>query len=130
MMKYEYRNSGIEWIGEIPKHWKVERIKNIFSDFDEQVSKEKIQLEDEVYHYSIPAFDKNGLPEIVKGEEVSSGKKVVKNGQILFSKLNCWKPRVWLIKDIDEKKYNICSTEFVVLNPWHENQIEDRKSVV
>jgi type I restriction enzyme S subunit len=25
-MKYEYKNSGIEWIGEVPKHWKKEKI--------------------------------------------------------------------------------------------------------
>ena len=33
-MKYypEYESSGIDWIGEIPKHWEVERIKRIQSD--------------------------------------------------------------------------------------------------
>lgn len=124
MAKYKYKNSGVEWIGEIPEHWKKTRIKNLFSNADEQVSKENIQAQDEVNHYSIPAFDENCSPEIVKGEEVSSGKKIVRNGQILFSKLNCWKPRVWQILGIDETKFNIGSTEFVVLNPWSENQIE------
>ena len=33
MKRYpEYKSSGIDWIGEIPKHWKVERIKRIQSD--------------------------------------------------------------------------------------------------
>lgn len=27
-MKYEYTNSGIDWIGEVPKHWKVRMFKN------------------------------------------------------------------------------------------------------
>ena len=27
-MKYEYKNSGIEWLGEIPGHWKVDRLKD------------------------------------------------------------------------------------------------------
>ncbi len=26
MMKYEYKNSGIDWIGKIPKHWRKEKI--------------------------------------------------------------------------------------------------------
>lgn len=30
-MAREYRDSGIEWIGQIPKEWKVVRTKNIFS---------------------------------------------------------------------------------------------------
>ena len=30
MKKYDnYKDSGIEWIGEIPRHWKVKRLKNI-----------------------------------------------------------------------------------------------------
>ena len=31
MKKYEkYRDSGIEWLGEVPEHWKIRRIKDIF----------------------------------------------------------------------------------------------------
>ncbi len=30
-MKYEYKYSGIEWIGEVPKHWKIERLKDVSS---------------------------------------------------------------------------------------------------
>ena len=28
----EYKSSGIDWIGGIPKHWEVKRIKRIQSD--------------------------------------------------------------------------------------------------
>ncbi len=32
MKKYDsYKESGIEWLGEIPEHWEVKRLKNIFS---------------------------------------------------------------------------------------------------
>lgn len=32
MKKYDsYKDSGIEWLGEIPEHWEVKRLKNIFS---------------------------------------------------------------------------------------------------
>jgi len=33
MLTYEYKNSGIEWIGEIPKHWKNKRITDIAAIF-------------------------------------------------------------------------------------------------
>ncbi len=33
MKRYpEYKDSGVEWIGEIPKHWEMKKIKNIQSD--------------------------------------------------------------------------------------------------
>lgn len=28
MVKYEYKNTGIEWLSNVPKHWKVDRIKD------------------------------------------------------------------------------------------------------
>lgn len=124
--EYQYKQSGVDWLGEIPNHWKVDRIKDVFSERDEQLSKEFIQKQTQVFHYSIPAFDVNQSPEIVSGDEISSGKKVIRNGQLLFSKLNCWKPRVWLIEDIDETRINVGSTEFVILNPWHEAKVERR----
>jgi type I restriction enzyme S subunit len=29
MMKYDYIDSGIDWIGEVPKHWKMEKLKYV-----------------------------------------------------------------------------------------------------
>ena len=36
MMTREYKDSGIEWIGRIPKEWKTERIKALFSERNER----------------------------------------------------------------------------------------------
>ncbi len=37
MKRYpEYKESGVEWIGEIPKHWEVERNKRIFNEKDDR----------------------------------------------------------------------------------------------
>ena len=33
-----YRYSGFEWIGDMPSHWKLERIGNVFSERKEKVS--------------------------------------------------------------------------------------------
>ena len=30
MEKYKYKNSGIEWLGKIPKHWEITKIKKEF----------------------------------------------------------------------------------------------------
>lgn len=37
MKKYDnYKNSGVEWLGEIPEHWEVESFKNILSERNEK----------------------------------------------------------------------------------------------
>lgn len=57
MMKYEYRDSGIEWIEEIPKHWKICRIKDIVNlKSGENIISEQITDDDE-----FPVFGGNGL---------------------------------------------------------------------
>lgn len=37
MEKYDkYKNSGVEWLGEIPEHWEVLRIKHLFKEINER----------------------------------------------------------------------------------------------
>ena len=66
-------------------------------------------------HYSIPAFDDRGEPEIVKGSTIHSSKFIVPNNAVLISKLNPRMPRIWNPKTVNANA--ICSTEFVVLSP-------------
>lgn len=47
-MKYEYIHTGIEWIGEIPKHWLVTTIKKEFQVIPSNVDKKTEDDEDEV----------------------------------------------------------------------------------
>ncbi len=47
-MKYEYVNTGIEWIGEIPKHWNVTTIKKEFQVIPSNVDKKTEDDETEV----------------------------------------------------------------------------------
>lgn len=77
------------------------------------LSKEKITPKNDemYYHYSIPAFDEFGTYIQESGKDIKSDKNVVKNGQILVSKLNPWFSRVVLPEDIENA---IASTEFIV----------------
>jgi type I restriction enzyme S subunit len=37
MAKYlAYKNSGVEWLGEIPSHWTIKRIKHLFTEINER----------------------------------------------------------------------------------------------
>ena len=68
-------------------------------------------------HFSLPAFDKGMTPDLVKGEEIKSGKFSLPSNSILLSKLNPETPRVWMVTAHKEPYQRVCSTEFMVLNP-------------
>jgi type I restriction enzyme S subunit len=67
------------------------------------------------WHYSIPAFDAEGHPELTLGIEIASNKFVIDSSCIMVSKLNPEFERIWTV--IDPRPNSICSTEFVALLP-------------
>ncbi|MCT1458487.1 restriction endonuclease subunit S [Aestuariimicrobium sp. p3-SID1156] len=68
-----------------------------------------------VWHYSLPAFDADILPERESGSSILSGKFKVSNPSVLLSKLNPRFPRVWDVPDPEDSA--AASTEFLVLEP-------------
>ena len=78
--------------------------------------------ESEVQHYSIPNFDEFGAPAREDGATIASNKTLLRGGEILYSKLNCHKPRVWLVPHDDEVK--VASTEFIPLVEWHSGGVD------
>jgi type I restriction enzyme, S subunit len=50
MRRYDhYKNSGIEWIGEIPEHWEVKRLKYVASSKPSNVDKKSKEEESKVF---------------------------------------------------------------------------------
>ena len=43
-MEYKMKDSGIPWIGEIPEHWDVMRLRRVFSEAHEKTTDEEGQL--------------------------------------------------------------------------------------
>lgn len=75
MKRYEsYKDSGVGWIGEIPSHWKIERLKNHFSMVTEtSYSSLKIGLENiEGFTGRYTKYDGNGIA--VEREDLVYGK--------------------------------------------------------
>ena len=64
--------------------------------------------------YSIPAYDLNKV-EILRGSEIGSSKKILKNGDVLLSRIIPHIRRVWLV-DNNEKFEKIGSGEWIVFN--------------
>jgi type I restriction enzyme S subunit len=113
----------VEWLGTTPSDWSQPRLKGVFRDSTSSISIEQL-AELEVQHYSIPNFDEFGAPACENGATIASNKTLLRGGEILFSKLNCHKPRVWLVPHDDQVK--VASTEFIPLAEWHSGKTDKR----
>ncbi|MCY7690924.1 restriction endonuclease subunit S [Bacillus altitudinis] len=74
------KDSGVEWIGEIPEHWGIKKIKNIANVYSSNVDKKSVEGEKEVllcnyvdvyYNDSITA-DKNFMKATAKDEQIKT----------------------------------------------------------
>jgi len=82
------------------------------ADVAEPVKSSQFRPAGTVEHYSLPAFDAGGLPELIDGSAIKSGKQRVTVPAVLVSRLNPQTPRVWMAYPSKEAA---ASTEFVVL---------------
>lgn len=68
----EMKDSGIEWIGEIPKHWKIKKLKYITKSIGDGI-------------HSTPSYDDNGNIFFVNGNNIGEDSLVLKEST---SKIN------------------------------------------
>jgi len=118
-----YTQPVVEWLGTTPDDWSQPRLKTVFRDNTGSISMERL-AELEVQHYSIPNFDEFSAPAREDGATIASNKTLLRGGEILYSKLNCHKPRVWLVPHDDQVK--VASTEFISLVEWHSGGVDKR----
>lgn len=119
MKKYDsYKNSGIEWIGEIPSHWEVKKIKYLASINDDSLS-DKTDEEFELDYVDISSIESGvGITksEVFKFKDAPSrARRIVKHGDVIISTVRTY---LKAIAKIDKPKPNlIVSTGFAVLRP-------------
>ena len=107
-----YKDSGVEWLREIPEHWEVARADSLFRYEKIQIEPSTIS-EQSIFHYSIPAIQETGNGVFESPADIDSAKLQVFGHRLLVSKLN---PRKGVVLVADEKPVpTICSTEFVPL---------------
>jgi len=100
-------------LGDIPEGWEVKPLKDLAHHKKDTFNPNKA-LEEQVYHFSLPAYDAAEIPVIDQVSEIKSNKWFIDKNCILFSKMNPRTMRVWLT-DVEKETTNVCSTEFVVL---------------
>jgi len=63
--------------------------------------------------YSVPTFE-TGMPEFVKGKDVSSSKKEVRRNDVLLCKINPHLNRAWIVNHHVEERICIASSEWII----------------
>ena len=106
--------SGIQWLGDIPGHWVVRRIKSVVSNVADQTTVMEdqdsyIALED------VESWTGRVTPHRRLNEKLFTGQvKKYKTNDVLFGKL-----RPYLAKAITASGTGVCSGEFLVLRADH-----------
>lgn len=116
------KDSGVEWIGEIPEHWVTKPLKRLV-EYNSEVIPESTD-EDEVIHYiEISDVDCNrGVHNstiYTFKDAPSRARRIVRSGDTLISTVRTYLKAVGIV----ESKHNgyIASTGFCVLRPKHFN---------
>lgn len=119
MKKYQkYKDSGVEWIGEIPENWEVKKLKYI-AEVNSDTLTEKENDDFELEYIDISSVNSNG--EIIGdnhyffSESPSRARRIVNYGDTIVSTVRTY---LKAIAFIDFEKENlICSTGFAVIHP-------------
>lgn len=116
--KVKLKETNIPWLGKIPIHWKIKRLKDIFSANDEALS-QKTASDFEFDYVDISSVDK--YKGIIKRESMifenspSRARRMVKPGDIIIGAVRTYLEAIAQIVVADDGV--IVSTGFVVLRP-------------
>ncbi len=118
MKRYaEYKDSGIEWIGEIPRDWEIERLKDCTTVNDDVLSEKNdseylfryVDIGSVTLQYGI-----NQYQEMIFSEAPSRARRIVKSGDIIVSTVRTY---LKAVAKIDDDNDVIVSTGFAVIRP-------------
>jgi len=102
-----YKPSGVEWLGDVPEHWQIMRLKLIVH----QISKQDENLQEGLPYVALENVESwTGRVTLNYTETIESKLKLFEKGDILFAKL-----RPYLAKVMRSKSRGQCVGEFLVL---------------
>ena len=102
----EYKDSGVNWLGVIPRHWEYIRLK-----YTAELVGEKIESGSNLKYVGMENIE-SGNGKYVEREEVfpEGQASSFAHGNVLFGKLRPYLAKSWLAEFS-----GICSSEFLVL---------------
>ena len=112
----KYKDSGIAWIGEIPEHWEVRKLKNVCSTNNASLS-DKTSKEFEFDYVDIGSVSfELGIHKTEKYTFQNAPRKIARLGDIIVSTVRTYLRAIDIINSEEKEKY-IYSTGFAVLSP-------------
>lgn len=119
MSKYQpypqYKDSGVEWLGEVPEHWEVKRLKYFTTVNDETLS-EKYDEDFEINYIDIGSVTTGYIQNsevILYSDAPSRARRIVREGDILVSTVRTYLKAIAPVPH-SENGY-IASTGFAVI---------------
>ena len=114
----EYTESGIEWLGSIPVHWSVDRLKNL-ATLNDDVLPESTRSDLDINYIDIGSVDAvAGITEIealVFGNAPSRARRLVRDGDVIVSTVRTYLRAIAII--CNPAPNLVVSTGFAVLRP-------------
>ena len=111
--------SGVEWLGDVPVHWEVRRLKHWVGINDEALN-ESTNPDYRFKYIDIGSVDKGRLikpPEtMVFSAAPSRARRVISHGDTIISTVRTYLKAIWYVEH-EENVELVCSTGFAVLRP-------------
>lgn len=112
------KDSGVEWLGKVPAHWEIKRVKHI-SSINDEVLTDSFDPNEEIEYVDIGSVSlENGVEktELMKFSEAPSrARRKVRDGDIIVSTVRTYlKAIAWIT---NPQANLICSTGFAVIRP-------------
>ena len=114
----DYRDSGVEWLGEIPAHWEVKRLKYL-TTLNDEVLPESTDPEFEMTYVDIGNVDAvagiTGTELLMFDKAPSRARRIVRNGDVIVSTVRTYLRAITAIQRSEANL--IVSTGFAVIRP-------------
>lgn len=85
------KNSGVEWLGEVPAHWEVTRVANVFNEIADPMTEDLPVLSVSIHHgVSDDELDDIDLERKVSRSEDRSKYKRVRPNDLVYNMMRAW----------------------------------------
>ncbi len=116
-----YKDSGVEWLGEIPAHWSVKRLKDLVT-LNVETLPEDTDPTFEMSYVDIGGVD--GLGRVIEREPLTFGsapsraRRLVRDGDVIVSTVRTYLRAIAQIRE--PEPHTVVSTGFAVVRPGEE----------
>ncbi|WP_281662397.1 restriction endonuclease subunit S [Halomonas sp. Alg239-R46] len=117
----EYKDSGVEWLGEVPAHWEVKRLRYVAELNPSKTEVRTLPVERSVSFIPMEAVGEDGSLSLVQTRpigEVLAGYTYVREGDVTIAKITpCFENGKGAVMRGLENRVGFGTTELIVLRP-------------